>query len=88
MTLFATILVILGVLGGAMWWLLGMRPFLRRHHEGYNTGANLLVAAWVDWQRCGEIAGREGCGAGRVYYWGFVGLQLSALIGGIMLITT
>ena len=81
MQLVGLILNSVGLFGGVLWWLFGLRPFLRRHHDGYNTGANLMVAAWVDWQRCGEIAKEQDDPVGRRLYWGFAILQLSLVFG-------
>jgi len=51
------ILLISGFTGVPLTWLCGMRPYVRRNGKGYRTGGNLYVAAWVDWQSCGEIDG-------------------------------
>ena len=80
-------LIIIGCCGSALWWLFALRPYLRRHHDGYNTGANLFVAAWVDWQRCGELAKQKNDPNGRWRYWGFVILQVCFLIGVIIKFT-
>ncbi len=53
-----TAFIIIGVFGSIFVWLTLIRPFAVKHGQGYTTGANLYVAAWVDWEQAKEIAGK------------------------------
>lgn len=74
-----TILFVVSLTGSVLLWMLGIRPYLRKHKEGYNTGANLAVAAWVDWQVCGEIAKRDNDSYARSLYRSFLLLQIMGM---------
>jgi len=41
-------------------WLLVIRPYCRRHGQGYTPGANWGVTVWIDCQQALEIATRRG----------------------------
>ena len=71
----------LGLLGIVVTWLCGMRPYVRRHGKGYRTGGNLYVAAWVDWQSCGEIAVTERERTGRYLRNAFVLSHIAMVVG-------
>ncbi len=57
--LFATLLV-LPVLGPTLIWLFAIRPYCRRHGQGYMPGAEWGITTWVDWQLATEISVRRG----------------------------
>ena len=40
-------------------WLLVIRPYARRHGQGYTPGANWGVTIWIDCQQALEIATRR-----------------------------
>ena len=58
------ILFAVGSTGSLGIWITAIRPYVRVHHEGYKTGANLGVAAWVDWQSCKDVARKNNDGRG------------------------
>lgn len=84
MTAVSLLLVFVGSWGAILWWLFAIRPYVRRHHQGYKTGANLLVAIWVDWQSCAEIARENDDRRGRRLSRVFVFLQLCFVLGLIL----
>lgn len=55
-----TAVIIIGVLGSIFLWLALIRPYAVKRGQGYTTGANFGVAAWIDWQQSKEIAGKRG----------------------------
>lgn len=50
----------IGLLGSVSVWLAVIRPYALKHGQGYTTGANFGVAAWIDWEQSKEIAGKKG----------------------------
>lgn len=76
----AGILFLIAISGSFLTWILAIRPFVYKHHEGYKTGANLAVAAWVDWSSCGEIARKSGSRFGLAAYRTFAAFQILGLI--------
>lgn len=52
--------IISGVFGSIIVWLTLIRPYAVKHGQGYTTGANFGVAAWIDWEQSKEIAGKRG----------------------------
>jgi hypothetical protein len=81
----AIILLFIGSIGAVVVWLFAVRPYVVSHGKGYNTGANIGIAIWVDWQSCGEIAKAENDDKGLRVYRMFGMFQLIAAIGFLLL---
>lgn len=61
-------------------WLVSIRPYCRKHKQGYTTGANWGVTIWVDWQQAGEIARKQGDGGMIVVCRLFLFLQIAFVL--------
>lgn len=53
---FIAFLILSPVITPILLWLFVIRPYCRRHGQGYTPGANWLVTMWIDWQQAREIA--------------------------------
>jgi hypothetical protein len=47
-------------LAAALLWLLSIRPYCRRHGNGFTPGASFGVTFWVDWQEATELSAAKG----------------------------
>ena len=53
-------LMMIGFFGSAFVWLILIRPYARRHGQGFTPGVNIGATAWVDWEQAREIAKTRG----------------------------
>ncbi|MCW1886890.1 hypothetical protein OKA04_19275 [Luteolibacter flavescens] len=53
-------LMVLGLFGSLVVWLVAIRPYARQHGKGFTPGANIGVTAWVDWEQAKLVAGERG----------------------------
>lgn len=37
-------------------WIFALRPYCRKHRQGYTPGATANITLWIDWQQAREIA--------------------------------
>ncbi|MCW1924308.1 hypothetical protein OKA05_17210 [Luteolibacter arcticus] len=54
------LLIMLGLFGPPFVWLVAIRPYARRHGQGFTPGANVGITAWVDWEQASDIAKKRG----------------------------
>lgn len=55
-----TAFLIIGAFGSIFLWLTLIRPYALKQGQGFTTGANVGISAWVDWQQSKEIAEKRG----------------------------
>jgi len=53
-------LMVIGLFGSLIVWLIAIRPYARRHGQGFTPGANVGITAWVDWEQAKAIAKERG----------------------------
>ncbi|MFC5051655.1 hypothetical protein ACFPK9_13710 [Rubritalea spongiae] len=41
-------------------WILALRPYCRKHRQGYTPGATAHITLWIDWQHAREMAKKRG----------------------------
>jgi hypothetical protein len=53
-------LMVMGLFGSLIVWLVAIRPYALRHGQGFTPGASVGITAWVDWEQAKSIAKARG----------------------------